>query len=308
MSAERIAQAVRKFREGHVKTMEGMGDPIPPLSCNETVVDISAIYEQVQAMKEFAPYEQVCRPPWMEALLCCDDRKFDATYLVTLAALDTSDPAALAALERQEMQLGKEVDSGWLEHRWVMILNIMGVAYENGSPLGVLGPMATYGLTIDADGTPTKIRGRVAPLVAQTPHGTLTGLDPNNPDDVRGYESIMEELMSTCLAALTFLNCRNVTVAVPHRHRAQARRLDRIGVEVTEIHVYSMGRTVQGTRPLSAEGGVPAHAVRGNLARYGPKYDRGLLFGKHEGVFWRPQHARGNPVHGTREHEYVLEA
>lgn len=288
--------------------MEGMGDRIPPLSRSETVVDITAIYEQVQAMTGFAPYDQVCRPPWMEAILCMDDRKNDGTYLVTLTALDTTDPVALEALRRQERRLGIEVGTDWLAQHWAMTLNIMGVAYEGGSPLGVLGPMATYGLTIDADGAPTTIRGRVAPLVAVTPQGVHTGLDPNNPDDVRGYESIMEELMSTCLAALTFLNCRNVTVAVPHRQRAQARRLDRIGVEVTEIHVYSMGRTVQGTRPLSSEGGVPAHTVRGHLARYGPKYDRGLLFGKHEGMFWRPMHARGNPVHGTREHEYVLEA
>ena len=46
---------------------------------------------------------------------------------------------------------------------------------------------------------------------------------------------------------------------------------------------------------LMAAGGSDAAALgsiprfgRGSYAKYGPKFDHGLLFGKYEGMFWRP--------------------
>lgn len=108
------------------------------------------------------------------------------------------------------------------------------------------------------------------------------------------------------LGALNFLNCRNVSIEEPKRPRGERRRIERTGVRVHEIMVTPAGRS---TRSASDEetGILPLTSVRGHFAHYGPKYGKGLLFGKHEGRFWIPQHARGDATHGEDEHSYVLD-
>jgi len=108
------------------------------------------------------------------------------------------------------------------------------------------------------------------------------------------------------LGALNFLNCRNVTIGLPQRPRSERRRIQRTGVSVHEIMVYPTGRS---TRSQSGEpiGEMPLASVRGHFAHYGPKYGKGLLFGKLEGRFWIPQYARGDSKWGEHEHSYVLE-
>lgn len=45
--------------------------------------------------------------------------------------------------------------------------------------------------------------------------------------------------------------------------------------------------------------------VTGN-SHYGPRYGKGLLFGKYEGKFWRPPTAKGDAEAGKRSPDYVL--
>jgi hypothetical protein len=84
--------------------------------------------------------------------------------------------------------------------------------------------------------------------------------------------------------------------------------MQRSGVEVSEIHVRPISKSYRSTnRGPAMSPGVPLSTVRGHHAHYGPKYGRALLFGKYEGRFWIPQHARGSEILGSHEQEYVVE-
>jgi hypothetical protein len=52
--------------------------------------------------------------------------------------------------------------------------------------------------------------------------------------------------------------------------------------------------------------GVALHIRRGHYAYYGEKYNRGKLFGKYEGMFWKPQTTAGDSASGEAKHDYVV--
>ena len=108
--------------------------------------------------------------------------------------------------------------------------------------------------------------------------------------------------------AIDFLNCVNVVLVEPERSRAATRRIIRTGLRITEINVRSIAESVNGANGPSSSTGVPLTSVRGHHAEYGPAYDKGLLFGKYEGRFWIPQHARGSADQGEVRHRYVIGA
>jgi hypothetical protein len=110
------------------------------------------------------------------------------------------------------------------------------------------------------------------------------------------------------LHTLSICNASNVYLNEPHRPRPVAKRMARTGVRVTEVHVRSLKtsyRTAKGGVLLQP--GVPLTSVRGHFAEYGPKYGKGLLFGKIEGRFWIPQYVRGTEECGVIDHTYVVE-
>lgn len=49
------------------------------------------------------------------------------------------------------------------------------------------------------------------------------------------------------------------------------------------------------------------HSVRGHFNTYGGDSGNGLLFGKHSGRYWWPQHFRGNAKHGVVAKDYSTE-
>lgn len=106
------------------------------------------------------------------------------------------------------------------------------------------------------------------------------------------------------LGTLNFMSCRNIVLVDPKRPRAQRRRLAKLGVSVKTINVLPTSETYSGNRTSPDATSMPLTSVRGHFARYGPEYDRGLLFGKLSGRFWIPQHAKGSVEHGTSEHDY----
>lgn len=123
--------------------------------------------------------------------------------------------------------------------------------------------------------------------------------------DVDSEGSAWRATMMWSYAAINFLNCRNVNLVEPQLTRAQQRRVQRAGIRVHRIEVIDPGtstRTV-GHGPGGEE--LPLHQVRGHFARYGPRFGRGLLFGKHEGMYWVPDHRRGSADHGEVRHQYV---
>jgi hypothetical protein len=110
------------------------------------------------------------------------------------------------------------------------------------------------------------------------------------------------------LGALNLGNCVNVELMEPKRSRAESRRIERMGVRVSELHVRPISKSYRGKGGAEPLGTVPIHSVRGHFATYGPEYGRKLLFGKYAGRYWIPAHARGNPAAGEVQQSYVMEA
>lgn len=111
------------------------------------------------------------------------------------------------------------------------------------------------------------------------------------------------------LSSLNFLGCRNVEIVEQPQPRAERRRIERKGPRPTihTINVFPAGKTTRSPKgaPL---GGLPVTPVRGHFASYGEQYGRGKLFGKLEGRFWIPQHARGSADNGENRADYKLVA
>jgi hypothetical protein len=155
-------------------------------------------------------------------------------------------------------------------------------------PVATQGPLYLWRIAVYGD-------GEIADLNWQNP----LAFDNNN---------IFQNLILCVLKAYDLGNCVNVELAEPHRSRAERRRIERFDVKVSEIHVRSISKSYRSNGksvPLSP--GVPLTSVRGHHSHYGPKYGRKLLFGKYEGRFWIPQHARGTEALGVIDQQYVVE-
>lgn len=115
------------------------------------------------------------------------------------------------------------------------------------------------------------------------------------------------------LGALNFCNASNTEVREPDRSRAEAKRVARTGVRVSQIHLKPTRKQAaagQRGEPLNL---TPLHGVRGHMAHFGDccpgKHEpRGLAFGKLTGRYWIPFHARGSRDNGEIVQSYVLEA
>jgi hypothetical protein len=145
--------------------------------------------------------------------------------------------------------------------------------------------------------------------------------------DVAAADAVItdDRLTAGLLAAyqtLAFLHCRNTVtddVDVPpkldKRHqRDHGRPLLRFQTVRLEVPRKSSAATGRGIPPAAP----PLHIVPGNFHHYGdccPVSEagvgghppKGLLFGKLEGVFWVPQHARGNPERGEVRSDFDLQ-
>jgi hypothetical protein len=155
---------------------------------------------------------------------------------------------------------------------------------EYGQPIPTIGPMHSWQIDISEDGAPASIRST----------------------DIIDPEYQWDSVLLVLLGTLNFMNCRNVALVEPQRPRPERRRLASMGVTVKTLSVFPVGKAAIGRAAERYGAGTPLTSVRGTFRKYGPKYDRGLLFGKYEGQFWVPQHARGSAEHGTVEKDYRL--
>lgn len=126
----------------------------------------------------------------------------------------------------------------------------------------------------------------------------------------RSYDdpSIWDMPTAVFNATMNFLACSNVEIAEPERPFPVRQRLRKTRVQVQTIVVRPPGKRTRSSagdaRPFDALD-TPLTSVRGSFGHYGPKYERGLLFGRLEGKFWRPAHARG-AGDGFEQKDYVL--
>lgn len=99
------------------------------------------------------------------------------------------------------------------------------------------------------------------------------------------------------LMSFSFCNCKNVeTVTVRAGEKLQKKR-ERNGKLPLQDHrvinILPFGKYFEpGARVVSIQDGAGEKLAieirRGNYARYGAEFGRGLLFGKYSGMFWRP--------------------
>jgi hypothetical protein len=310
-SAEAIARVVAdvqagRWREAPVRDMGGrrMTADARRLvlragkgSSEGPVVDATAIYRSLVARDEpvYLYEDHPCiAPPWGCGTVAYQNEhgnvvamifgapEFDyTTGEVTVAAM--VDGAATGRTQPEPWKPAEPVD--WSRVHWLIdtVVWIGGRSPITG-PFPTSGPMHMWRFAVYGDGQPADLHW--VQLVQQYPmeHWDMAHL--------------------VLLGALNFMNCRNVELVEPQRPRAQARALARTGVRVSEINVFPIGRSTRGR--AAATHGVPLTSVRGHFARYGPAYDRGLLFGKYEGRFWIPQHARGDRDHGEIRQTFEL--
>lgn len=112
------------------------------------------------------------------------------------------------------------------------------------------------------------------------------------------------------LLAFSFANTKNIeTVAIKAPHVLNCARVKRgkqplVSYKVINVLPFGKVHSQQSRSLVSTGDGVALHIRAGHFARYGPKYNKGLLFGKHEGMYWIPQSLIGSPENGVSVHDY----
>jgi hypothetical protein len=113
------------------------------------------------------------------------------------------------------------------------------------------------------------------------------------------------------LMAFSFASCRNielVTVTHPEKLQKSRRRKGRLPLcSYKVINILPMGYHRPHSRSIEGSGeGVALQIRRGHYAHYGPQFNRGLLFGKYEGLYWKPQTMVGTAEAGVVVHDYEV--
>ncbi len=109
---------------------------------------------------------------------------------------------------------------------------------------------------------------------------------------------------SAIVAALSLLNCHNVTAAdiIPIQPRASRRRGDPAPYRYKVLNVHQWQRQRRGEAAPDGEP-IPVHWVRGHFKEY--TLDRPLL-GRYIGLFWWQPHLAGRNVKAFVDKQYVL--
>lgn len=289
--AESIAEVVADIRAGRVQhpaATDRIGTELSHLMLGraqrqQPVVDCQEIFSQQLSRREFSMYDDwpSITPSWADAMLGYVNTHGN-TVLMQVHRADHDGTTLDHAAWRTE----NPVD--WSRVKWISeaAIWIGGHSTTANRAIPTSGPCHIIRHAIRDDGAPEDINW-IALLAGRAQSGAHIGADDP-------AVAVWEAAMVTLGATLNFLNASNVDVAVPARPRAERRRIARTGVDVQTIVVRPPGkhRAGCGIRPIDSMETVLS-PVRGHFSHYGPKYGRGLLFGKIEGKFWVPGHVRG---------------
>jgi hypothetical protein len=180
---------------------------------------------------------------------------------------------------------------GWKRVRWLWQLDF----YQGDGAKVVMGPLFTLLVA-------TNERGKLIDL-------TFTAFSELGAD---------QNWLITFLQAMAFLHCRNVNLAkiapsaaLSKKHRKKGKiAQDLLSYHVIEIEPFGRNQSAS-TGGFSDRSASRLHIARGSFHHYGnccpdDHPPKGLLFGKHEGVYWVPQHLRGDPERGTVISDYEI--
>jgi hypothetical protein len=265
-----------------------------------TIVDSQTVYDRVALDTEFTydPYETLLAPIEPRVLVTFENVHGNAVGLMSWS-FDQVDHKvsesfwAIQEMERWESKSGThEID--WDRVRWTTVLLEFagGESKQLGRRVSTTGPIYAWTIAVYGDGSPADIRW-------------LDITYRFGPDVGTHVTSIV------FLQTLNFLNCSNIDLAPaePRGDRAARRRLARAAGDLRwhELVVRPVGKRSTSSKRAIPLDEMPLHTVRGHFHRYGPDYNRGLLFGKLAGRFYIPPHARGNPDRGVVEKDYRLD-
>lgn len=293
MSAEPIATAVADLRAGR-RVRNGAGGPAAGavfdlaigLVRKPVVVDATTIFTSVlEANRSIALYEDhpCIAPPWDEAAIC-----YVNTFgNVVILHANVRPVFAGARPGTPPWEPAATVD--WSRVRWRLDTFVWmgGHSTTTARDVPLTGPVHLFQYAIYDDGEPADLH--------------WAQLRPDVDLDFWTNEQLV------LLGTLNFMACRNVELVEPERPRPERRRIARTGVKVHTLNVYPTGKATTGPGG-ERKGGSPLTSVRGHFAHFGPQYGRKLLFGKYEGKFWIPQHARGDLEVGESKTDYRLRA
>ena len=258
------------------------------------VIDSTPMYEQIVNGPQVNLYDDFNLMPVWENALIGYENKWGNVYVIQCYVIDKEndnwtkkewddsyDPP-------YEWETPNPVDWEAVRYRFVAVLWSGG--RSKGQHVNTVGPIYRWDAAVYEDGQIGDLR--------------WTALyDFDGPD----AESIHQNAMLIWLQTYTLAGCSNVEIVTPLRKKPERKRLERLGVNPQTIVIKKTGKAYRHTATDTSDmiGGVPQSFVRGHYARYGPEYDRGLLFGKYAGKFWVPAFARGD---SGREIDYTVEA
>lgn len=286
-SGEAIAAVVSDLRRHRVKPtipiaqVSALMGPKGALA-GDPVVDATSIFRSlVNEGKDFDLYGNNVAPPWASAAI-----GFQTIYGAAIVVdLFVSRPESV-----EQWQPGDIDDTMHGTHaiEWDRVESVLhatlwlGGRSSAGAPITTTGPFHGWKIPIYPGGEMADVRWQ-----------QLKAVD----------EEVTNSALTVLLATFNFLNCRNVHLVEPHRPRAMQRRIGRFGFQVSELSVSPLGRTTR-SEPSGNTITLPLHSVRGHFAEYGTN-GKGLLFGKYDGRFWIPQHARGSVEVGVVAQEFT---
>lgn len=145
------------------------------------------------------------------------------------------------------------------------------------------------------------------------PDTEVVAVHPSTPDHLRdSMARVTRGIVALALDSLFFLSCKNVDIAARDPEPKQARLArKRYGDTPHDYRYHVLVVRPAGSRsdaPAQEIGNMPRHVCRGHFAEYGPKYGKGLLFGKYEGRFYVPPHVKGKRENGVVEKDYEVRA
>lgn len=334
-SAEPVAQAAADLLTGAVRVYEHPGAAVRfhasdgrVVSYSETlaavlrvaqqigaadgvdVIDATAVYDSLGSEPVDIYQQAVCvAPPFQAAIVGYTNRAGNAILLATQSAEMTPDLLASwssVADSGQQVPWSSVNPVDWGRVRWMIKATVLlGGRTRAGAVIPTLGPLADLWAAVYDDGALADLHWvdytfRLHPSADGRPVG-----DPND-ETAAAAGALITDATTLWVSLLSFLNCRNVEAAEPARPRSERRRLARImpGGRVVKVLTVT---TPGGKRSAAARHGDAAGqaltTVRGHFGHYGNccpgrHEPNGLLFGRYEGRYWRPQTARGSRDHG----------
>lgn len=191
--------------------------------------------------------------------------------------------------------------------RWV----VDAVSFHGSDGPAPVGPLFWWRMGLDGSG---RIMDMEA--ISQRDYGPGPGLSAAYAGESAAFfkepwfTATVSGILLPSLFTISLMNCKNVSLAAQSPDGRLSRQMgSSYGRGLTEYHLIELDSMKASLSSAGAGSDGLSHALhlcRGHFKSFGG--DKGKLFGKHEGTYWWPQHARGSSERGTITKEYTVAA